>query len=265
MFTLSKNFLENIHFISEKDRRLFESAIQDQQRTSLFEIRETERMMQYLENQSRFFQKVRKGLYEDAFLIYKNDILPAWDRTAKKGDLNLINLYSTQVTMLAGIAVECGVPYNISYMQAYIYLLHLCHTNSEEEALYIAYRSLFDFFDMIHEFQQHGSLSDVVTESLNFIQTHLHQKITINDIALHVNISPRQLTRKFKAEMGMTIIDYVNSQRVAESEYILLHTDATVTDIALSIGFSSESYFIDVFKSINNMTPNAYRKNLSDS
>ena len=60
MFTLSKNFLENIHFISEKDRRLFESAIQDQQRTSLFEIRETERMMQYLENQSRLFQKVIK-------------------------------------------------------------------------------------------------------------------------------------------------------------------------------------------------------------
>lgn len=265
MFTFSKNFVDNIHFFSEKERKAFESAIQDQQRTSLFEIRETERMMIYLENQSLFFQKIRQELYEDAFLIFKNDIMPAWQRTAQKGDLNIINLYSTQVTMLAELAVHSGVPYNISYMQAYIYLLHLSHTNSDDEALYISYRALFDYFNIIHEFQKKGPLSDIVTEALNYIQIHLHQKITIDDIATHVNISPRQLTRKFKSEMEVTIVDYINSQRVAESEYILLHSDATITDIAFSVGFSSESYFIDVFKSINGITPNAYRKNLSET
>lgn len=265
MFTFSRNFIDNIHFFSERERKVFESAIQNQQKNSIFEIRETEKMMVYLEKQSLLFQKIEEGQFSEAFLIFKNHIMPSWQRTAKKGELNFINLYSTQVTMLAGIAVNAGVPYNISYMQAYIYLLHLSHTNSEDEALYISYRALFDYFNMIHEFQQKGHLSDIVIGALNFIQVHLHQKITIEDIASHVNISTRQLSRKFKMEMGITIVEYINSQRVSESEYILLHSDASIADIALSIGFSSESYFIDLFKSINGMTPNAYRKSLSEN
>lgn len=262
MLNFPRSFIENINFFSEKERNAFESAIQNQQRTSLFEIRETERMVEYLEVQPRFFQYIYQGQFEKAFFIFKDKIMPAWQRTVKKGKLNIFTLYSIQVIMLADTAVQCGVPYNIAYMHAYTYLLHLSSTDSEDEALYLSYRAIFEYFDMIQEFQEKGSLSDIVMSALNFIQTHLHQKLTIDDIAYHVNISPRQLTRKFKAEMKQTIVDYINGQRVFESEYMLIHSDVPITDIALSIGFSSESYFINVFKSIKGITPNAYRKSL---
>lgn len=260
MLDFSKSFEDNLSFFSNTTKQSYESNIENYKRSTLFEIRETDRLIEYLEDQPKFFLEIKRGHYDQAMDIFSRKLLPAFHRSAKMGKMNIYSLYSIAITMLASTAVECGVPYNISYIQAYIYLMHMAATSSEDEAYYLMFRALFEFLRIIREFQKKQHISDIVTSSLNYIQTHLHHKLTIDDIAKYVNISPRQLTRKFKAEMDQTIIEYINSQRILESKYMLKYSDVALTEIALSIGFSSESYYIDLFKTQVGMTPNVFRK-----
>ena len=59
--------------------------------------------------------------------------------------------------------------------------------------------------------------------------------------------------------MQRNFSDYVNLIRITKSEYLLSTTDESITDIALSVGFTTASYFIEQFKHFKNMTPKKYR------
>ena len=67
----------------------------------------------------------------------------------------------------------------------------------------------------------------------------------------------------FKQYTGKTVASYLNDFRLEKAKALLLHTDASITDIALDVGFNNTSYFIKKFQQANQLSPHKYRKNLS--
>jgi AraC-like DNA-binding protein len=63
----------------------------------------------------------------------------------------------------------------------------------------------------------------------------------------------------FQREVGLTPGQYHARQRVAAAKRRLIQSDASITEIALGLGFSSSQYFSTTFKKIVGMTPGAYR------
>ena len=241
-------------------RKAVEENIGNQRRKSLYEIRETDRLIKYIEDQPKLFLLMREGKYDEAYECFNKKLLPIWKHADQMNKISMDTICSIIVTLLATNAIMCGVPHNTAYMPCYMYLLNLHHAASQDELLYITVHAFFEYGKMIEEIRVRGSLSDIISDSINYISTRLHQKLTIQEIADHVGISPRQLTRKFKAEMDLTIVDYIHEQRVDEAKYMLKYTESSVIDVALNTGFSSESYFIEIFKLKTGTTPNAYRK-----
>jgi AraC-like DNA-binding protein len=92
-----------------------------------------------------------------------------------------------------------------------------------------------------------------------FISLHFQQPITISDVAASVSLHPRYAMAVFKAGFDMTLIDYLNQQRIAYVQQQLLTTDANVIDIAYDAGFQTISHFYTAFKQLCGMPPGKYR------
>jgi two-component system, response regulator YesN len=58
----------------------------------------------------------------------------------------------------------------------------------------------------------------------------------------------------------MTLIDYINQLRIEEAKYLLDSGNASVTEVALSVGYNDPNYFSKVFTKLEHVTPHNYRK-----
>ena len=93
----------------------------------------------------------------------------------------------------------------------------------------------------------------------NYIREHYRERITLEDAAALVALSPPYLSRLFKRETGVCFQDYVNLERVNHAAELLLYSDLSLPEIAEYVHFPNQSYFGKIFKRIKNTTPRAYR------
>lgn len=96
-------------------------------------------------------------------------------------------------------------------------------------------------------------------EMLLWIDHHMEADITVSDIAGTVNICTRECQRIFNQYLFYSPIEYVRRKRIYNAARLLSDTDIPVTDIALSCGFSSPSYFSKQFRELMKSTPSEYR------
>lgn len=101
---------------------------------------------------------------------------------------------------------------------------------------------------------------DTVKRVLLRIRKDYDQPLTLNQLALEANRSPRYLCRAFSQIAGRTPIDYLNYYRIECAAEQLLVTDQTITDIALSCGFNDLSYFTRSFKRYKGMSPTSFKQ-----
>ena len=69
------------------------------------------------------------------------------------------------------------------------------------------------------------------------------------------------LSHSFKKEYGISPVNYLISRRIDESKYLLAETDLSMSQIAQLLGFSSLSYFSQVFRRTQDISPMEYRQN----
>lgn len=86
------------------------------------------------------------------------------------------------------------------------------------------------------------------------------QSLSREDIASHVFLNPDYLTRVFKKDTGVSISDYLQQQRIEYAKQLLEQTEQSVSDIALSSGYSNLSYFSTMFKKATGIGPADYRR-----
>ena len=84
------------------------------------------------------------------------------------------------------------------------------------------------------------------------------------DVASHVGVSARHLTRCFQQEVGLSPIAYLNRYRVRQAKRLLEAGDSSITAVADAVGFASSGYFTDAFRREVGMSPREYqRRNLA--
>lgn len=105
-----------------------------------------------------------------------------------------------------------------------------------------------------------GRSSDVqLAKLIDYIEKHLAQPITLDDLVEQVHFNKSYLVERFKSIWGVPPMKYVNWLRVDRAKELLVTTDKSVTDIAQETGFQSIHYFSRYFKEKEQMTPQSYR------
>jgi len=96
-------------------------------------------------------------------------------------------------------------------------------------------------------------------QAIDYIHTYLNRDLSLAELASVVNISPTYFASLFKQEMGISPHQYVIQQRVEQAKVVLMKTDLAIADIALQVGFSSQSHLTQQFKRLTGMTPKQVR------
>ncbi len=97
-------------------------------------------------------------------------------------------------------------------------------------------------------------------QMLTFIYLHYAEHISIVQVAEATGICERECYRYFSKTLDVTPVAYINSYRIQIASQKLLETDLSVAAISDVCGFSSSSYFVNVFKRCVGCTPAEYRK-----
>lgn len=93
-----------------------------------------------------------------------------------------------------------------------------------------------------------------------YINEHFQEDITLQILSDLTYLNKYYIVHAFKSYKGTSPINYLISKRIEEAKSLLATTNYSVSKISDMIGFSSQSYFSQVFKKETNMSPNQYRK-----
>jgi AraC family transcriptional regulator len=94
---------------------------------------------------------------------------------------------------------------------------------------------------------------------VEFIEANLHRNVSLSDLANLVGIVPDVLARKMKISIGASPYSYLLERRIRRAEVMLRASNMPIAEIALEVGFSSQSHFTAQFRKHSNLTPGAYR------
>ncbi len=94
---------------------------------------------------------------------------------------------------------------------------------------------------------------------LTFINKHYTEKISLENIADAGCIGVRECIRSFKKNMNTTPFQYLQQLRIESAANMLLHSEASITEVALKNGFATSSHFSQLFKEYMQCTPKMYR------
>lgn len=93
-----------------------------------------------------------------------------------------------------------------------------------------------------------------------YIDLHFKESLTLEQLAEEAHMNKFYLSHTFKREYGISPISYMTHKRIKESKYLLAETDLSMSQIAQLLGFSSLSYFSQVFRRSQGMSPMEYRQ-----
>jgi YesN/AraC family two-component response regulator len=177
---------------------------------------------------------------------------------AKNPIRSLKNSIIASCTLFTRAIIEGGVNPEHAFSLSDVFILQIEETDDKESLEKLEYEMLHEFVRMLIR-EKSPSYSSIVNKAIAFIQEQMLHPLTLDRIARHVNVHPAHLSKIFKREVGVSVTEYVAQKRIEESKYLLLYSDAKISDIALQIGFCNQSYYTKVFKKYTSMTPLHFR------
>ena len=92
------------------------------------------------------------------------------------------------------------------------------------------------------------------------LNTEYPDKISVSSLAKDFGYNPDYFSHVFKETFGVSPQKYVINKRIAAAKHLLLTTDKSVSEIALSCGFSDPLYFTRMFSKETGAAPSVFRK-----
>jgi AraC family transcriptional regulator len=108
-----------------------------------------------------------------------------------------------------------------------------------------------------------GGLAPYRMKRVNeFIQTHIEDAITLNELAGNVGLSPSHFYSLFRKTLGTTPHQFVLHCRIQHAKSLLAHSGNSILDVALASGFRTHQHFSRIFHRLVGVSPSAYRSQL---
>ena len=251
-------FLNNVAEANRMQENEESTQIQSQISDYLFRIKRGDGPSPYpFRVEKLFLQALSRGEKEQSLALL-NELL-GHIMFESGGDMSRIYSRVHELLIMSSRTVidSGGDPVYIDdLLHKHLQLMPQMH-NMEELSLWLskAVRSLIaDQFS-----NQKARHSDLIYQTIQYLQTNYTRKLTLEEIANSVHISPTYLSRVFKRETGTSMVDFLNHIRVEKSKELLANHQIRLIEVALQCGFESQSYFNRMFKQICDMTPQQYR------
>ena len=102
--------------------------------------------------------------------------------------------------------------------------------------------------------------SPAISRVIDYIYHGKNKTLTLNQLASLVNLTPKYLSALFHKETGQTLTVFIHKVLIEKAQNLLAYSDYSLGEISTYLNFSSQSYFISIFKRYTGITPGQYRK-----
>ena len=103
--------------------------------------------------------------------------------------------------------------------------------------------------------------SPTIQRVLEYINLHLGDHISNEELSANANMSISHLAKVFKKETGVTMTEYIALLRCKKAANLLKKTNLPIQEISSYVGYSDNNYFVKVFRKNYGMTPTEFRRN----
>lgn len=102
--------------------------------------------------------------------------------------------------------------------------------------------------------------SDTVNQAIQYIELHLLEKITPDDIATEIYVNVTTLNILFKTLIGMTVMEYIRSRRLSMVVQELLTTESSIIELSYQYGYETPEAFTKAFTRCYGISPSVLRR-----
>ncbi len=167
---------------------------------------------------------------------------------------------SSAITLASRTAISAGVSYDLAYGIAGDLMEELTHAATLEDIQAFYPQAFLPFAREVKRIREHQPDDALCRKVHQYICGHLFEKTSASDIAEALGYNLSYLSAHFRKTMNRTLTEYIHLRKIDEAKDLLRETDASYSEIALRLGYPSQSYFGKIFSEHTGMTPKAYRK-----
>lgn len=155
----------------------------------------------------------------------------------------------SRAAILGGVSPEGG------YSLADYYILRIEAARSCAAAQACTQEMLEAFLRRVAQAKEHIRYSPTAASCMEYIQTHISEKISLDAMAKELGYNNYYLSSKFQKEVGMSINTYIGEQKIEQAKFLLDSSSLSIGDVSERLAFSSPSYFSLNFRKYTGMTP----------
>lgn len=161
--------------------------------------------------------------------------------------------------LIARFCVEAGMEQDVAYTLTDIYIRKADKCRSSAQVIDLLEEMQLDFAERMRDLRKADAISIHVRRTIDYIYNHLHELITLKELAEREKLNPSYLAKLFLKETGCTVKGYITQAKINTAKNMLKYSDFSLSDIALALGFCTQSAFTSVFRKNTGITPAKYR------
>jgi two-component system response regulator YesN len=107
-----------------------------------------------------------------------------------------------------------------------------------------------------------GKLKDPIEEAKSYIETHLAEEVSLEEVAERIGLNPSYFSQLFKQSNQETFVQYRTRRRIEKAKRLLAQPQYRITDISAEVGYADHPHFTKTFKKYVGCLPSEYRSKL---
>lgn len=163
------------------------------------------------------------------------------------------------VAMITRRCIEAGMELEQAFRLSDFYILKMDSCTSIDAISKLHEQMVLDYTRKMSLVKKSSIISKPIILCMDYIYNHMNCRITVDELAEYVGLSPSYLSRLFKKELNISISDYICEMKIEKAQHLLKYSDYSLIDIANHLAFSSQSHFIQTFRKLVGVTPKKYR------
>ena len=217
------------------------------------------------EQEQREMGCIENGDLQGLRMAWEEQFAGSFGKTSRDPARNGRNLaiivvaFATRAAIRGGVLPEGAMSLGDVYMQKIDVIPNLYELGNLVKA------AEYELTELVIEAKKRssGSRADgddpLIFGCKDYIFCHLHSRLTVREIAEHLGVHPNYLSARFRQQTGTTLSRYIQGEKISLAKNLLIYSEQSFSEIAFTLGFSSQSHLGAVFRESTGLTLQQYR------
>ena len=165
----------------------------------------------------------------------------------------------SSAAVISRLCIDGGMDMNTAYTLSDIYINAADEAKSVEEVMDLIATMQIDYATRMRDLKKSNVINFHIRRTIDYIYNNLNKPLTVAELAALEDLNPVYFSRIFMNETGKRVSEFIAEAKLQTAKNMLRHSEYSILDIAMSLGYSSQSAFSNAFKTNCGMTPKKYR------